>query len=83
MYLVQEDKGPLKGIVDFLVDWVSDHLPLHLLPPQSEVVVPQLVAGGTQTRNSKPNSSHYFMQTKCAFKEWSLVTFVSILLGHK
>ena len=54
VYLVQEDKGPLKGIVDFLVDWVSDHLPLHLLPPQSEVVVPQLVAGGTQTRNSKP-----------------------------
>lgn len=46
VYLVQKDKGPLKGIVDLLVDRVSDHLPLHLLPSQSEVVVPQLVTGG-------------------------------------
>ena len=58
VYLVQEDEGPLEGIVDLLVDWVSDHLPLHLLPSQPEVVVPQLVAGrGRQTINSKPRSS--------------------------
>ena len=58
VYLVQEDEGPLKRIVDLLVDWVSDHLPLHLLPSQPEVVVPQLVAGrGRQTINSKSRSS--------------------------
>ena len=45
VHLVQKDKGPLKGIVDLLVDRVSDHLPLHLLSSESKVVVPQLVAG--------------------------------------
>ena len=43
---MQEDEGPLEGIVDLLVNQVSDHLPLHLLPSQPEVVVPQFVAGG-------------------------------------
>lgn len=74
VYLVQKDKGPLKGIVDLLVDRVSDHLPLHLLPSQSEVVVPQLVTGG-QTRNETVNQTpfHYFIQTKSTFKGWSLL----------
>ena len=73
-YLVQEDESPLKGIVDFLVNWVSDHLPLHLLSSESEVVVPQLVAG-RQTRNETVNQTpfHYFMQTKSTFKGWSLL----------
>ena len=44
VYLMKEDEGPLKGIVDLLVDWVSDDLPLHLPSPQSEVVIPELVA---------------------------------------
>ena len=59
---MQEDKSPLEGIVDFLVDWVSDHLPLHLLPSQPEVVVPQFVAGrGRQTIKSKPKSSLFML----------------------
>ena len=41
---MKEDEGPLKGIVDLLIDWVSDNLALYLLSPQSEVVIPELVA---------------------------------------
>jgi len=41
---MKEDEGPLKGIVDLLVDWVSNDLALYLLSPQSEVVIPELVA---------------------------------------
>ena len=77
-YLVQEDESPLKGIVDFLVNWVSDHLPLHLLSSESEVVVPQLVAG-RQTQNETVNQApfHCFMQTKSTFKGWSLLDLYS------
>lgn len=42
--LVHEYEGSLEGIVDLLIDWVSDTLPPDLLSPQLEVVVPQLVA---------------------------------------
>jgi len=41
---MKEDECPLKGIVDLLIDWVSDNLALHLPSPQSEVVIPELVA---------------------------------------
>ena len=42
--LVHEDKRPLKGIVDFFKCMVSQRPPPHLLPPQLEIVIPQLVA---------------------------------------
>jgi len=53
---MKEDKGPLKGIVDLLIDWVSDDLALHLPSPQSEVVVPELVAG-VQCKNNVRTTS--------------------------
>ena len=53
---MKEDEGPLKGIVDLLIDWVSDNLALYLLSPQSEVVVPELVAG-IQCKNNVRTTS--------------------------
>ena len=41
---MQEDEGPLEGIVDLLVGRVSHTLATNLFTSQLQVVVPELVA---------------------------------------
>ena len=47
---MHEDQRSFKGIVDLFIGWVSHTLLSHLLPPQLQIVVPQLVAENTQSR---------------------------------
>lgn len=62
-HLVHEDEGALVAAVGLLVGRVGGAASLHLLPPLSQVLVPQLVAGegdgGTRLSPLPPPRHHH------------------------
>jgi len=61
-HLVHEHQRPLVAVVDVFVHGLRDALPLHLLPPLAQVVVPQLVAA---RQGGKEDGGGWIMQRLC------------------